>query len=276
MEDKSLTFRAAKSLSCPSSSPGQHQFSNYPTPSQEQNFVSSQQPPPLSGGTQHHSGLLSHYNTNYGNATDLSTRSDNSISLLGKNLLSSYSPPTLAKRETPLFVQEVPSPAAQPTSVITRDSPYFTQPPLPPLQNPAVSPNDEPRKDSTSAIVYQNSPYFSEAPNLDTVTGSSESSSSSAGVANRPVPAKSAFMCFSEANGQAISDRIGTDEGKDRYVEVVAAEWRGLTKQDKAYWEDMAKNEKTRFANEKKAYKGPITRKLRAKVRTFLAYIFII
>lgn len=41
--------------------------------------------------------------------------------------------------------------------------------------------------------------------------------------------------------------------------------WRGLSKHDKAYWEVMAKNEKTRFANEKKAYKGPISRKLRAK-----------
>lgn len=49
-------------------------------------------------------------------------------------------------------------------------------------------------------------------------------------------------------------------------MEVVAAEWRSLSRQEKAYWEGMARNEKTRFALEREAYKGPaLGRKLRAK-----------
>ena len=49
-------------------------------------------------------------------------------------------------------------------------------------------------------------------------------------------------------------------------MEAVAAEWRSLSRQEKAYWEGMARNEKTRFALEREAYKGPaLGRKLRAK-----------
>merc|ERR1719253_1008682 len=272
-------FSKSSPSSLPGSSlPGQHNFSYHPTPmlqpSHDQNLFPSPQPLTLARGTQYHHGFMPHCNSNDGKAADLSTRDEDSTSLLGKNLLSSYSPPTFAKNETPSSAQ-VPPPAlpAPPTSVITRDSPYFSHPSLPPLSNPTVSPYVDPRKDpaSASAIVYQNSPYFSEAPNLDTtITGSSESSGSSASATSRPVPARSAFMCFAEANGQAISDRIGTEEGKTedgkgRCVEAVAAEWRSLPKQDKAYWEAMAKNDLTRFADEKKAYKGPITRKLRTK-----------
>lgn len=49
----------------------------------------------------------------------------------------------------------------------------------------------------------------------------------------------------------------------------MAAEWRRLPLQEKAYWEGIATNEKTRFAKERdalcKAHKGPLARKLRAK-----------
>jgi len=155
-----------------------------------------------------------------------------------------------------------PSPTKESSHLTT--SPYFSRPPpLPPATGAlTVSPNDHPREDSNSARIYRNSPYFSEAPNLDTGSGSSESSTSSI---SRPVPAKSAFMCFSSVKGKEISDKNGADGSKGGFVEAVAAEWRSLSKQEKSYWEDMAKNEKTRFAKEKQAYKGPLARKLRAK-----------
>jgi hypothetical protein len=56
---------------------------------------------------------------------------------------------------------------------------------------------------------------------------------------------------------------------KGGFVEAVAAEWRSLPLQKKAYWEGIAANEKARFAKERdalcKAHRGPLARKLRAK-----------
>jgi len=153
-------------------------------------------------------------------------------------------------------------------SAHTRSSPYFSPPPpLPPVRTaPAltVSPQEVRQEES---VIYRNSPYVSEAPSLEAGSGSSESGTSSTTV-NRLVPAKSAFMCFSEVNGKEIVEKMGVG-GKGGFVEAVAAEWRILSKQGKAYWEGMATNEKTRFAKEKKAlwgaHKGPVARKLRAK-----------
>lgn len=63
-----------------------------------------------------------------------------------------------------------------------------------------------------SFATYRGGPYFCEAPSLLVAgSGSSESSSASstsaAAASGRPVPAKSAFMCFCEAKGAEISDR---------------------------------------------------------------------
>jgi len=246
--------------------------------SQLQPALGSQQLPALPGLAQpaparmhHHHGFISHCNNTSppasfinGNAQlQPALRSDSNGSSSGKtNLLGSYTTPSSTQQESS-FAQVL-----LPTRRSTRkSSPYFSPPPpLPQVLALAISPNDPTcQEDSTSAIVYRNSPYFSEAPNLDTGSGSSESSTSSTAVTNRPVPAKSAFMCFSEVSGKALFDRTGAGGSKGGFVEVVAAEWRSLSKQDKSYWENMAKKEKTRFTNEKKAYKGPIPLKLRAK-----------
>lgn len=100
----------------------------------------------------------------------------------------------------------------QPPGNDCKTTPHFGQPPpLPSVPGTLmVSPND-PRQPPTPKTLYQNSPYYSEAPDLNTGSGSSESSSSST---NRPVPARSAFMCFSEAKGKEISEKNGVDGSK--------------------------------------------------------------
>ena len=65
---------------------------------------------------------------------------------------------------------------------------------------------------------------------------------------------------------------------KSGFVEAVASEWKSISKQEKAYWESMAKNEKTRFAKEKEALclanKGPIVKKVRAKKNPLVCVLF--
>ena len=205
------------------------------------------------------------------------------------NTLGLYTTPTAIRdyygRNSELYNQEI-LPAANTLANCTRKSPYFSPPPpLPPVpaaRDPSkaatltVSPND--RHESSSKTIYQQSPYSSEAPALGAGSGSSESSTASTTTSTftsatttnntRPVPARSAFMCFSQAKGEAIKARKGKGS-KGGFVEAVASEWRSISKQEKAYWERIAKNEKTRFAKEKealcKAHNGPVPRKLRAK-----------
>ena len=53
---------------------------------------------------------------------------------------------------------------------------------------------------------------------------------------------------------------------KDAFVEAVAKEFRNLSNEERAHWEDKAREEKARYAKEKETYKGPhYARKLRAK-----------
>ena len=82
-------------------------------------------------------------------------------------------------------------------------------PPLPAVAEAAPAPSltASPNKNNHNRqvnTIYQQSPYFSEAPGIGTrSSGSSESSSASTTTA-RPIPARSAFMCFSEARGNEI------------------------------------------------------------------------
>ena len=99
-----------------------------------------------------------------------------------------------------------------------RKSPYFGGhlPPLPPTQALTVSPADHQEQ---STKIYQYSPYFSEAPSLDNGSGSSESTAStSSGKNSRPVPAKSSFMCFSEARKNEITARMGSTSRVSSYT----------------------------------------------------------
>jgi hypothetical protein len=102
-------------------------------------------------------------------------------------------------------------------SASAQSSPYFgpPPPPLPPLDSWTVSPNNNAavRNESswTPSTIYQQSPYFSDAPALQG-SGSSESSTTSTNAAVcRPVPAKSAFMCFSDAKSEDIRETMGPD-----------------------------------------------------------------
>ena len=83
----------------------------------------------------------------------------------------------------------------------------------------------------SSTTIYQQSPYLSEAPALGVGSGSSESSTASTTTTStsvtmtnntRPVPARSAFMCFSQAKGEAIKARKGKGS-KGGFVEAVAS-----------------------------------------------------
>ena len=82
-------------------------------------------------------------------------------------------------------------------------------PPLPAVAEAAPAPSltASPNKNNHNRqvnTIYQQSPYFSEAPGIGTrSSGSSESSSAS--TTARPIPARSAFMCFSEARGNEIA-----------------------------------------------------------------------
>jgi hypothetical protein len=147
-----------------------------------------------------------------------------------------------------------------------------------------------------SVEIGENGPYYRDAPSLlGAGSGSSEyssaSSSSVAATKSRPVPAKSAFMCFCEAKGTEFSTRNAVSppsifardynmlshhgqimfcpQEKGGFVEAVAVEWRSLPPHKKAYWEGIAANEKARFVKERDALcktdKGPLARKLRAK-----------
>ena len=95
---------------------------------------------------------------------------------------------------------------AQPADMCQSPTSNDHPPPLPPVAALAVTPAGQSPRDPTNTI-YHNSPYYSEAPNLGTGSGSSESSTSTADT-SRPVPAKSAFMCFSEAKGKEISVKM--------------------------------------------------------------------
>lgn len=100
----------------------------------------------------------------------------------------------------------------------TQTSPYFGPPPpplMPPLPPPGswtVTPNAAVTRNKSSSTIYQQSHYFSDAPALlgTCSGGSSESSTTSTtATACRPAPAKSAFMCFSDAKSEDIREKMG-------------------------------------------------------------------
>eukprot|EP00578_Thalassiosira_sp_NH16_P005534 CAMPEP_0181134738 /NCGR_PEP_ID=MMETSP1071-20121207/32250_1 /TAXON_ID=35127 /ORGANISM="Thalassiosira sp., Strain NH16" /LENGTH=401 /DNA_ID=CAMNT_0023221281 /DNA_START=131 /DNA_END=1337 /DNA_ORIENTATION=- len=264
--------KGEESPSLHSTSPGgQYQSGNYPTTS---NAFYPPPLPPLPGPYQpglHHHHFFSHGNNGSPVGGEGSIR-DSAAQLaalrgMDNDSFGRYTTPALTPTVASMnqhyygsgLFKHVPQSANAP-----KNSPYFS--PLPAASVLPASPED--RQGPPKA--YRNSPYFShekdfvEPPTLDTGSGSSESSTST--TVNRP-PAKSAFMCFSEARGDEISAKKGA--GSKGFVEAVAAEWRSISKQERGYWEGMARDEKTRFAREKevmcRSQKGPQARKLRSK-----------
>jgi len=156
-------------------------------------------PPPLPG---FHHGSSPHGNVNSSTsvAPSSSTAATSIVSSTNIHHYSGY---------TGDHFQHVMHPAS------AQSSPYFGPPP-PPLLPPdtwSVSPkNAVGRHDSTSSTIYQSSPYFSDAPALrgSGSAGSSESSTTSTtATVCRPVPAKSAFMCFTDAKREEIREKMG-------------------------------------------------------------------
>lgn len=72
-----------------------------------------------------------------------------------------------------------------------------------------------------------------------------------------PKPARSAFMCFSDAKYKEIAAREGKKHAKSEMIKLVAAAWRELSDQERAFWDEEARDDKLRFVREKAAYKGP-------------------
>ena len=110
---------------------------------------------------------------------------------------------------------------------------------------PTITPHDWiPEGISTPKM----SPYF-ETPEPPALTGSA--SSESTGSQDRPVPARSAFMCFMQA-------RRGENTNE------AAEEWRLVSKEERAHWENVASKDRKRYNKERKDFE-PSARKVRRK-----------
>ncbi|CAB9513755.1 Nuclear autoantigen Sp-100 (Fragment) [Seminavis robusta] len=72
-----------------------------------------------------------------------------------------------------------------------------------------------------------------------------------------PTAPRSAFMCFTDCKKLEIMKANGIVEESDELLKLVASEWRSLSTNDRAYWDEVARNDKVRFVREKAAYKGP-------------------
>lgn len=64
-------------------------------------------------------------------------------------------------------------------------------------------------------------------------------------VPSPPKAPRSAFMCFTDAKKEEIKQRFGVTENDD-LLKLVAAEWRRLSDNERAYWDEEARNDKVR------------------------------
>ena len=71
-----------------------------------------------------------------------------------------------------------------------------------------------------------------------------------------PKPPRSAFICFSDSKKKEILERSDRLNTKD-LLKLVAEDWRGLSPNERAFWDEEARNDKVRYVREKAAYKGP-------------------
>eukprot|EP00978_Attheya_sp_CCMP212_P037738 scaffold180789_cov71-Attheya_sp.AAC.2 len=71
---------------------------------------------------------------------------------------------------------------------------------------------------------------------------------------------KSAYMFFSTVMHPEIRTRLGSKGAKEKttvIAKLVSIEWKGLNKEERATWEEMARQDKERFEREKLTYNGP-------------------
>ena len=169
---------------------------SYPPPNHTTNFYPPQYP--HSYHQQH--GTFSHYD-GYGGGSLPALQSTTDFSNNSPGRYTTSLPPNYYGRSE-LYNQVMP-----PSNTWKSFNP---PPPLPavaeaaPAPSLTASPNNNNNNRQVNTI-YQQSPYFSEAPGIGTRSSGSSESSSASTTAARPIPARSAFMCFSEARGNEIA-----------------------------------------------------------------------
>eukprot|EP00978_Attheya_sp_CCMP212_P048926 scaffold594733_cov86-Attheya_sp.AAC.1 len=79
---------------------------------------------------------------------------------------------------------------------------------------------------------------------------------------------KSAYMFFSTIMHPEIRGRLGHKGAKEKttvIAKLVSIEWKGLSQEERAIWEEKARQDKIRFEMEKNAYSGPWKVEIRKK-----------
>ena len=59
-----------------------------------------------------------------------------------------------------------------------------------------------------------------------------------------PKPARSSFMCFSDAKQKEFASDSTTN--KKEVIQLVAEAWKALSNKERAYWDEEARNDKMR------------------------------
>lgn len=62
-----------------------------------------------------------------------------------------------------------------------------------------------------------------------------------------PQPPRSAFMCFTDAKKKELLGSFNNPKDKEEILNTVATEWRLLSDRDRAYWDEVARNDKVRY-----------------------------
>lgn len=80
---------------------------------------------------------------------------------------------------------------------------------------------------------------------------------------------KSAYMFFSTVKHPEIRARLGHNGAKEKttaIAKLVSIEWKRLSQEERAIWEEKARQDKIRFEKEKNAYSGPWKVEIKKKV----------
>jgi hypothetical protein len=62
-----------------------------------------------------------------------------------------------------------------------------------------------------------------------------------------PKPPRSAFMCFSDAKRKEIAEQEGEQKANSEMIQLVADAWKALSAQERAFWDEEARNDKLRY-----------------------------
>ena len=66
----------------------------------------------------------------------------------------------------------------------------------------------------------------------------------------QPKPPRSAFICFTDAKKEELLKcHGGVPQKKKQILKLVATEWKKLTRQQRAYWDEVAREDKVRYVS---------------------------